>query len=408
MSSVQSLIDLDTAGGRAKPRPTLRIPNCIPCLEGNEEAYVAEAVHNGDLAVGPHIARFERAIADYAGATHAVAVANGTAALHLALLAVGVAPGDLVLMPTLTFAATANAVKYCGADPVFFDVDPVSWSIDVGQLRAYLEGDCVRRNGQLVARDEGRRIAAILPVDLYGHPTDMDALTDIAREFALAVVEDGAEALGARYKGKSLGSYAEVCCLSFNGNKIITGGNGGMVVTNDETLAKRVRYLSAQAKDDAVEFVHGAVGYNYRMPNVNAALALAQSEHLARFVARKRAFVARYDAAFAKIEGVSMWREAPWAESSHWMAIVTVDEKRHPNAINGLRKDLPTKGIEARPVWLPLHRQKPFAHSKSMSCDVAERIYRTGLCLPCSAGLTEQELDFCAQAVVSFFEEQEA
>jgi perosamine synthetase len=388
---------------RPPTRGNANIPNCIPCIEGREESLVAEAVRNGELAVGPHIRRFERAIADYTGAAHAVALANGTAALHLALLAVGARPDDLVLMPTLTFAATANAVKYCGADPVFFDVDPVSWSIDVTLLEQFLEKDCEPRNRELFLRSNGRRVAAILPVDLYGHPADVDPILELAQRFSLAVVQDGAEALGARYKGRKLGSYAPVCCLSFNGNKIITGGNGGMVVTSDESIAARIRYLSTQAKDDPIEFIHGAIGFNYRMPNINAALALAQSENLDRFVARKRAFVERYASWFAKLDGIAMWREAPWAKSSHWMAMLTVDEKRYPGAVGHLRKYLPSRGIEARPAWLPLHRQKPFAGSMNTGIEVAERIYRTSLCLPCSVGLTEQELDFCAQTIITYF-----
>jgi perosamine synthetase len=373
-------------------------------LQGQEEKYVEEAVREGMLAVGPHIGRFERSIADYTGAAHAVALSNGTAALHLALLAVGVVAGDLVLLPALTFAATANAVKYCGADLVFFDVDSVSWSIDPHQLRDFLERDCVGRRGQLVARSNGRRIAAIIPVHLYGHPAEMGAIVDLAQQFGIAVVEDGAEALGARYKGRKVGSLSKLCCLSFNGNKIITGGNGGMVLTNDEVVARRVRYLSTQAKDDAVEFVHGAIGFNYRMANINAALALAQAEHLDEFVARKRDFVERYDASFSDLSGVRMWREAPWAESSHWMAVLTVDERLHPGAIQELRRYLPAHGIEARPVWLPLHRQKPFQDSICVGSEVAERIYRSSLCLPCSVGLSADDLDTTARSIRAFFE----
>jgi perosamine synthetase len=375
------------------------IPNCIPSVEGQEDAYVAEAVRNGMLAVGPHIGRFERAIADFTGARHAIALSNGTAALHLALVVAGVRPGDLVIVPTMTFAATANAIKYCGADPVFFDVESCSWGLDVEQVRHFLEHECEGN----VEKASRRRVAAILPVDLYGHPADLDAISELADRFQVPVVEDAAEALGARYKGRRIGEGTRLCCLSFNGNKIITGGNGGMVLTDDETLAKRIRYLSTQAKDDPVEFVHGAVGYNYRMPNINAAVALAQSEKLEEWVARKRGFVAEYDRRFADIDGVSMWRETQWGESSCWMAILTVDESRHPSAVQRLRRVLPEQGIEARPVWLPLHRQAPFSSGKPKTMEVAERIYRTSLCLPCSTGLTAAELDTVASAVIGFF-----
>jgi perosamine synthetase len=375
----------------------------VPCLEGREREYATEAIEGGWLAAGPFIERFERAIADYTGAAHAVALANGTAALHLALLAAGVGSGDLVLAPTLTFAASANAIKYCGADPVFFDVDAESWGIDARQLRQFLERECVAASGGLAELSSGRRIAAILPVDVYGHPVDMDALKALAAEFGLAIVEDAAEALGAEYKGRRLGGGARFCCLSFNGNKVITGGNGGMVLTDDEQVASRVRYLATQARDDRIEFVHGAVGFNYRMPNINAAVALAQSERLGEFVQRKRRIVEYYQARFGRVNGIAMWREAGWARSSHWMAILTVDETCYPGALPRLQSFVRSRGIEARPVWSPLHRQAPFSGGRSFETPVADRLSRSAVCLPCSAGLTEGEREIVADAVIEFF-----
>jgi perosamine synthetase len=392
--------DSSMKSGAAADRGIRKIPNCVPCLDGREKALVAEAIGDGWLAVGPAIEAFEQAICRFTGAGFAVALSNGTAALHLGLLAAGVRPGDLIPVPTLTFAATANAVRYCGADPVFFDVEPDCWGIDTTQLSRFFENDCTIVDGCLTEKARGRRIGAIVPVDLYGHPTDRDALFQLAGRFGVPVVEDAAEALGAKYKGRPIGSDSKICCLSFNGNKIITGGNGGMVLTNDESIARRVRYLSTQAKDDPVEFTHGAVGYNYRMPNINAAVALGQSERLEEFIARKRQIVVDYDAHFASLEGVSMWREAQWAASSCWMAVVSVDEKRHPRAIEDLRRTLPMRGVEARPVWLPLHRQKPFSDCRSMHIELADSIYRTSLCLPCSTGLTQSDLDFVANAVI--------
>lgn len=379
------------------------VQNCIPHLAGREQGYVAEAIAGGWLAVGPFIGRFERAIADFTGARHAIAISTGTAALHVALVVAGVTRGDLVIVPALTFAASANAVFHAGAEPVFCDVDPVSWGIDVEQVRRYLETECRARNGTLVDARTDRRIAAIMPVHVYGHPVDFDPLLELAQRFAIPIVEDGAEALGARYKGRAVGSLHRLCCLSFNGNKVITSGGGGMVLTSDDALAKRVRYLIAQAKDDVVEFAHGDIGFNYRMPNLNAALALAQAEMLPEFLARKRAIVARYDERLDHRLGIAMWRGANWAESSHWMAMLQVNEAHHGEAIAELRRFLPSRGIEARPAWLPLHRQKPYRAARDLGIEVAERIYRSALCLPCSVGLSNADLTKTVEAVNDFF-----
>lgn len=380
------------------------IPNCIPNVGAAEAEAVREAVAGGWLAVGPQIAQFEQAITDYTGAAHGVALANGTAALHLALLVAGVKPGDAVLVPSLTFAATANAVIYCGAAPIFFDSERESWGVDSHQLAAYLADGCVAGDSQPIDAATGQRVGAILPVHLYGHPVQIDAITALALRYDIPLIEDGAEALGATYGGRPVGGDSRLCALSFNGNKIITGGNGGMVLTSNSELADRIRYLSAQAKDDPVEFTHGEVGFNYRMPNLNAASALAQAGRLDEFVGRKRAIVAAYDAAFEAIDGVAMRREAPWALSSHWMAMLTVDPARRPDAIPGLRQHLRAHNIEARPAWRPLHRQPAFDRYKHLEISVADDIYRNSLCLPCSTGLSESQQHRVIDEVSSFFQ----
>jgi perosamine synthetase len=379
------------------------VQNCIPHLAGREQAYVADAIAGGWLAVGPSIERFERAVAEYTGASHAIAVVSGTAALHVALVAAGVRRGDLVLVPAMTFAASANAIYHAGAEPVFFDVDPVSWGMSVDQTCRYLDEHCKAEAGELREIASGRRIGAIMPVHVYGHPVDMDPIADAAARHGVAIVEDGAESLGARYKGRTVGSRSRLCCLSFNGNKVITSGGGGMVLTSERELAQRVRYLISQAKDDPVEFVHGDIGFNYRMPNINAALGLAQAEMLPEFVARKRAITARYEARLDRGLGISMWRGANWAESSCWMSMLEIDETRHPDAVAELKHFLPSRGIEARPSWVPLHRQKPYAAARNMGIETAERIYRTTLCLPCSVGLSDSDIDRTADTINDFF-----
>ena len=240
------------------------IPNCIPNLSGRERDYLLEALDGNHLAVGPFIARFEAAMCDYTGAAHGVAVSSGSAALHLALLAAGVTADDEVLVPALTFAATANAVRYCGAWPLFTDCEPLSWGMDAAQAEAFLSHDCERRDSGLFNRLSDRRVKAMVPVHLYGHPADMDPLVDLAIRHGLALVEDGAESLGATYKGRPVGSLHQTCILSFNGNKVITAGGGGMVLTANEAVAKRCRYLANQAKADTLDFVHETIGFNYR------------------------------------------------------------------------------------------------------------------------------------------------
>jgi perosamine synthetase len=379
------------------------IPNCVPNVEGREQAYVAEAIAGGWLAVGPFIERFETKIGQSVGAKHAVAVVNGTSALHLALLVAGVKEGDIVITSTMTFSATANAIVYCGAIPMFFDVDAVSWGINVDQVETFIRTDCDARDGNLYDRQSGARIGAIMPVHMYGHPVDLDRLIAISDEFGVKLVEDAAEALGARYKGRMIGAPHHLSCFSFNGNKIITSGGGGMVTTNDDTLAKRLRYFASQAKDDAIEFVHGGIGYNYRMPNINAALGLAQAEKLGDYILRKKNFVLRYEKLLSEVPGVTIWRGADWAESSCWMVILKLEGKFAAGTVNNLRRFLFSRGIEARPVWTPLHRQKPFLSSYHKDITVAEELHQSCLCLPCSTNLTDEEIIYTSKQIIKYF-----
>ncbi|MEK9753623.1 MAG: DegT/DnrJ/EryC1/StrS family aminotransferase, partial [Rhodospirillaceae bacterium] len=265
--------------------------------------------------------------------------------------------------------------------------------LDPDQLRDFLASGCERRGDALVNRATGRRVAAVMPVHLYGHPVDLDLITAVAEEFGLALVEDGAEALGAKYKGKMLGATSRLFGLSFNGNKIITTGGGGMVLTSDDDIAKRLRYLSAQSRDDKVEFAHGEVGYNYRMPNLCAAFGLGQFEAIDTLLARKRAIANRYRDALMDIDGVDVRGEANWAENSQWMSILTLDGAKFPEGSAPLRQALVAGVVEARPIWQPLHRQKAFAGCHALTIERAEAVYRAGMCLPCSTGLTDADQD---------------
>ena len=371
--------------------PRRVIPNAVPHLGGNEWKYLKECLDtNWVSSVGAFVDRFERDVAAYVGVPHAIATVNGTAALHVALLAAGVKPGDEVLVPALTFMATANAVWYCGAHPVFLDSEPVSWGLDPAKTADFLSRECAVKAGHMVNRATGRVVRAMLPVHLYGHPCDLDALLEVARKYPLAVVEDAAEALGARYRDRAAGCDGLVGCLSFNGNKIITTGGGGMVLTRDPAVARRVRSLTTQARGDALEYVHDEVGFNYRLTNIQAALGVAQLEQLEGFVEAKRATAAHYRKLLAGVPGLTVFTEAAWARSTYWMTSLLLEVRRCPDVRTLLRR-LNSEGIGARPLWRPLNLQPAFKDAQAYKVDVAARLYDRGLSLPCSVAITPEE-----------------
>jgi perosamine synthetase len=367
------------------------IPNAVPHLAGNEWRYLKECLDtNWVSSVGPFVDRFERETAAAVGAAHGVAAVTGTAALHVALLTAGVRPGDEVLVPTLTFIATASAVCYCGATPVFIDVEPSTWGMDPTKVEDFLAKECDVRAGAVVNRATGRIVRAVLPVHLYGHPVDVDAFLDVAARWPVALVEDSAESLGARYKGRPVGVAGLAGCLSFNGNKVITAGGGGMLLTNDAAVAERARSLTTQARADPLEWIHREVGYNYRLTNLQAALGVAQLEQLAAFVEDKRRTAAAYATAVAGLEGVQMFVEQPWARSTYWMPSVLLDPRRFDAAREVVRA-ANADGIGLRPLWYPLHRQPAFAERQAYRIEVADDLHARGLSLPCSVGITEDE-----------------
>jgi perosamine synthetase len=375
------------------------VPLAVPFLEGREWEYVKEALDtNWVSSVGPFVDRFERETAELVGAKHAIAVSSGTAALHLALLLVGVGAGDEVLMPALSFIAPANAVAYTGARPVFVDVEPEYWQLDVERLAAFLEHDCSVEGGRLVNRATGARIGALLPVHALGHPVDMDPLLALAERYELPVVEDAAEALGASYKGRAPGTFGRIGCLSFNGNKVVTTGGGGMLLTADDALAERAQYLATQAKDDSVEYIHGEVGFNYRLSNVLAAIGCAQLEDLPVKVEARRHNAAAYADAFADVPGLEMMREASWAYSTFWLSTVRVDATAFGIDSRELMRRLTAAGVQTRPLWQPLHLSKPFRDGSR--CPQAEAIEADALSLPSSSGLTEQDRARVIEAVL--------
>jgi perosamine synthetase len=372
------------------------IPLSVPDIGAAERALVDEALAAGWVSsAGPYVDRFEAATAARCGVAHAVACASGTAALHVAVLLAGVRPGDLVLTSSLSFIAPANAIAYCGASPVFVDADAEHWQLDAALADAWLSERCAPgADGRPVDRVTGRRVAAILPVHILGHPFDADAVVEVARRHGLPIVEDAAEGLGARYRDRPLGGFGDLAALSFNGNKIVTSGGGGMLLTDDPALADRARHLTTTAKDDPVEYVHDEVGFNYRLTSLQAALGLAQLGRLDELVARKHAIAARYAAGLADVDGVTLMPQAPWARSSWWLPTVLVRGGSRP-----LLRALAAEGIQTRPIWQPLHRSRAHARAEAIGGAVADRLAAESLSLPCSPGLSEADQERVIAAV---------
>ena len=378
------------------------IPLSVPEISGNAWQYVKECLDtNWVSSAGPFVDRFERMIAEYAGAQHAIAIVNGTAALHTALLVAGVEPDDEVLVSTLTFIAPVNTIRYVGAWPVLIDAEREHWQMDPQRVADFLDNACSWTNNELRNQSTGRRIKAIMPVHALGHPCDMDLLVEAARKYKLIVIEDATESLGSEYKGRKVGHLADLGCLSFNGNKIITTGGGGMIVTDNSHWAEKAKYLSTQAKDDPIEYVHNEIGYNYRLTNIQAALGCAQMETFDVTLAKKRAIAARYDAAFREVPGISLMREASWARSNFWMYTILIDEATYGENSRALLRRLAKEDIQSRPLWQPMHQSPACQTYQVLGGEVADQLHRDALTLPCSAGLTFDDQTRVINAVQS-------
>ncbi len=367
------------------------IPLSVPQLNGNEWKYVKKCLDTDWVSsAGEFVDRFEEEIAEYVGADYAVATVNGTAGLHISLILAGVEPDDEVLLPALTFIAPANAVRYIDAWPTFMDVDEY-YQMDVGKTIDFIENECKWKNGMLKNKRTGREISAILPVDVMGHPDDMDPLMEVARKYDLTVIEDATEALGAEYKGQKAGTLGDIGVYSFNGNKIITTGGGGMIVTGKKEWAEKARYLTTQAKDDPLEYIHKEIGYNYRLTNIQAAMGVAQLEQLDEFVEKKRKNAMRYDEKLKKVPGIEPPKEASWAYSTYWLYTILVDKDEYGVSSRRLMENLRASGIQVRPFWHPIHSLDLFKDAFNYEVNTAEKLYHNGLSIPQSVGLTEQQ-----------------
>ena len=397
----------DALSSERAPAVVSPIPLCVPEIRGNEWAYIKECLDtNWVSSVGEYVDRFERALAAASGTRFAVATSSGTAALHTALVVAGVEADDEVLVSTLTFIAPVNAIRYVGAWPVFIDAEPEYWQMDTARVARFLEQNCERRGSALYDRATNRRVRALLPVHVMGHPVDMAPLLELARRYDLIVIEDATESLGARYRGTPVGHMGDVACFSFNGNKLITTGGGGMLVTDREDWARRAKYLTTQAKDDPVEFEHGAVGYNYRLTNIQAAMGVAQIEQLDDYLAAKRRIAERYAAALADVTGLTLMRQAPWAQSAWWLYTVLVDAVEFGMDARALMRHLGAQQIQTRPLWQPIHQSKPYRDTTpALGCPISERLHAQALSLPCSVGLQAEQQTRVIDAIVAAREE---
>lgn len=366
-----------------------RIPVSRPDLSGNEERYVVEAIRSTWISsTGEFVSRFEREFAKLCGTSAAIGVSNGTVALHLAMLVLGVGPGDEVIVPSLTYVATANAVRYVGAEPVFVDVDPATWCIDPALIE-----DAV-----------SPRTKGIIAVHLYGHPADMDALNRVAAIHGLWVVEDAAEAHLARYRERPVGGLGSLATFSFFGNKIFTSGEGGALTLNDPQLELRARTLRGQGVDPTRRYFFPIVGYNFRLTNIACALLCAQIERADEILAARRHLSRGYEERLRGVEGVSFQPVAAWAEPAPWLFCVTVDPGRFGRSRDELLLELDRQGIETRPFFVPVHTLPPYRTCRTGplgGLPVTEALASTGLNLPTFPGLSEGDLDRISDAIVS-------
>jgi len=359
-----------------------------PEFAGNEWVYVKDCIDTGWVSsAGKYVEQFEVMLADFTGSAHAVATVNGTAALHTALLLAGTRPDDEVIVPGLTFVATANAVRYCGAVPHFADVEARTLGLDPEKLGDYLNEISDQRSGECFNRLTGRRISGVICMHTFGHPVDLDGLVKVCDRFNLSLIEDAAESLGSFYKDRHTGNHGRLAALSFNGNKTITTGGGGAILTNDPDLAARAKHLTTTAKvPHRWEYVHDQVAFNYRLPNINAALGCAQLEQLPDMLIRKRQLAEAYAGAFADIDEVDFIYEPANCRSNYWLNAVLL-KPGQADQMEPLLERLNEAGFMSRPVWAPLHKLSMYAQSPRMDLSVGEALHGRLISLPSSPGL---------------------
>lgn len=352
-------------------------------MSGSEMKYIKEAFDQNWVApLGPNVDNFEKVLTDYIGVKHVAVLSSGTAAIHLALILLGIKSGDEVIASTFTFSATINPIVYLGATPILIDCEPETWNLEPEILETAIKGRL----------SKGKRLKAIIPVHLYGMPANMNEIMSIANRYNIPVIEDAAEALGSRYKGKPLGSIGEFGVLSFNGNKIITTSGGGALISNDGNLIARARFLATQARDKAPHYQHSQIGYNYRMSNVLAGIGLGQMEVIDKRVNKRRDNFNFYKKNLGNIEGITFLEEPDEAYfSNHWLTTILLDPSKTSKNRQDLQKALEEENIESRPLWKPMHLQPVFSSCPAYLNGVSEELFENGLCLPSGSNMSDDD-----------------
>lgn len=379
-----------------------------PNISGNEWKYIKECLDTAWVSsVGSYVTRFEEMIADYVGAKYAVACVNGTNALHIALQLSGVHREEHVIVPNITFIASVNSIKYCGAEPILVDVDKDTWQMDLDLLENWLEKYTYKVDEGVGSRPvrtvsysvfSNKPIAAIMPVHVLGNMVDMKRLTTLCKKYHLKIVEDATEALGSYYKNKHAGTFGEFGCFSFNGNKIITTGGGGMIVTNNKSLAQKAKHLTTQAKSDPFEYIHDEIGYNYRLVNVLAAIGVAQMEQLPEFIRRKHEIDAFYKKELSGVGDIQFQKVLSGVNPNHWL--FTFKTEKQKELLDILNKNQ----LQSRPFWVPMNRLKMFKKDYYINeNDISGQVYRSCLSIPCSTNITYSDMQKVVDTIKSVF-----
>jgi len=380
------------------------IPLSVPSIKGNELKYVKECLDTEWVSTaGKYVNLFEEKIKEFTKSGYAIACVNGTEAIHVSLLLCGVEPGDEVIVPTVTFIAPVNAVKYAFAEPVFMDSDDF-YNIDIEKTIDFIKTQTNFKDGYTYNNKTGKRITAIIPVHVFGNAILFDELIPLCKERNIAVIEDATESLGTQYtegnyKGKFTGTIGEMGCFSFNGNKIITTGGGGMIVTNDEAKAKKAKYLTTQAKDDEVRYIHDEIGYNYRLPNVLSAIGVAQMEVLPNYLEIKKKNFKKYKSEVDKIEGLYINPVPSHADNNLWMYAMRIDKNVYGLDREQLMEKLSQQNIQTRPVWFLNHEQKPYKNNFAYKIEHAYKLIDETLNIPCSVNLTDENIETVINAL---------
>ena len=380
------------------------IPLSVPNISGNEWKYVKECLDTEWVSsAGKYVDIFEQKISQYTGSKYVIACTNGTSALQVSLRLAGVKPGDEVIVPTLTFIAPVNSIAYNGANPVFMDTDKY-FNLDIEKTIEFIQSETLFKNGTTYNKTTNARISAIIPVHMWGNAVWLDELVLLCRERNIVIVEDASESLGSFYckgnfKGKHTGTVGELGCLSFNGNKIITTGGGGAILTDNKKMAEKARYLTTQAKDDSVNYIHNEIGYNFRLTNIQAALGVAQMENLKDFLEHKSFIFNEYQKAFDNIEGLNIANTPSYSRNNNWMILLQIKKKEYGEGRREIMDRLTLENIQTRPVWAPIHHQKPYINCQSYNIESVDYMVENSLCLPSSTNLSKADLGTVIKAL---------